>query len=354
MPLGCQILPNGLPDPTLPQPRVVEVTEEAGAATTWSLVFDVSIADDDIALLSDARLGPDARIGVQVADGDSVVTLVSGPVTQQRISLVSGGDGSQLEVIGGDASTALGREAKVRVWPATTDAAAIGQIVTTAGMNPAGVQLPAGITHSDQKNALVQRESDLHLVQRLARRNGCWFWIEYDRLTGLPSAQVRRPPVDQPPLAELSLAGSQRNIDEVVIQWDVDRVVATDANNRDGFASVDQSGGVDRSPLAPLGALALADIVKAPRRARLSVAVDDAGDLITRSEAALIDEGWFATATVSVRMRRLGKLLRVPGTVQLSGVGTRHSGTWLIARVVHRVDDDDHLMTVTLVRNGWN
>jgi phage protein D len=354
MPLGCQILPNGLPDPTLAQPGLVEVTEAVGAATTWSLFYDVQIDDGDISLLSEPRLGPEALVALQVADGDSTAMLVRGPVTQHRISVVTGGDGSQLEVIGGDATTAMGREVKVRVWPTVTDAGAIIDILSAAEIGVSGVALPASITHTETKNALVQRESDLHLVRRLARRNGCWFWIRHDKLTGLPMAQVTRPPVAMPPLIVLHLAGAERNIDEAAIEWNIERVVATEADNRDGFSAADQKGGVLRSPLVPMGDKALADITKAPRRARLSMPVDDAGDLIVRSEAALIDEGWFVTATVTARMRRLKSLIQVAATVALQGAGKRHSGTYIVARVVHRIDDEDHLMTATLVRNGWN
>lgn len=354
MALGCSILPNGLPDPTLAQPPIVEVTEAVGAATTFSLFFDVGISDGDIALLSEDRLGPEAEIAIRVADGDDSAVLVRGPVTRQRIFVTTGGDGSQLEVIGGDVTIALAREAKVKVWPSTTDAAAISEILGAAAIDPGDVDLPTSVTHTDTKNALVQREPDLHLIRRLANRNGCWFWIDYDKTTGLPSAHVRRPPVDEAPAVELHLAGADRNIDDVVIEWDVERVVAADADNRDGFSATDQSCAVDRSPLSPLADKAFAEIVTKPRRARLSMPVDDAGDLITRSEAALIEQGWFVTAIVTARARRLRRVLRAGTVVALHGAGKRHSGNYLVERVVHRIDDDDHLMTATLVRNGWN
>ena len=354
MPLGCQILPNGFPDPTLVQPAIVEITEMIGATTTFSLFYDVEIADGDLALLSDDRLGPEAEIAIRAADGDDSAILVRGPVTQQRISVVTGGEGSKLEVIGGDATVALGREAKIKVWPSVTDAGAITEVLGAAGITPTGVKLPSSVSHDEKKNALVQREPDLHLVRRLARRNGCWFWIEYDKLTGLPSAHVQRPPVDGTPTIELHLATEKRNIDSAVIEWDVERVVSTDADNRDGFSSSDQSASVERSPLSPLAARSLADIVKKPRRARLSIPVDDAGDLIVRGEAALIDEGWFVSVTLTARARRIKRVIRIASVVALHGAGKRHSGKYLVQRVVHRIDDDDHLMTATLVRNGWN
>jgi hypothetical protein len=353
MPQGCEVLPNAAPDTSLAQPARVEVTEAVGAATTFSLFYDFHIEDGDLALLKQDKLGPEAEIAIRVPDGDASAVLVRGPVTRQRISVLTGGEGSVLEVIGADATVELARELKVHVWPDTTDAAAISELLSSAGL-AAQVDLPTTVTHAETKNSLVQREPDLHLIRRLARRNGCWLWLEYEPTSALPTAHVERPPVGQPAAAKLYLAGEQRNIDEAVIEWDVERVVASDADDRDVFGATDMDGSVDRSPLTGLADQALADIVSKPRKARLTAPVDDAGDLMARSEAALIEEGWFVRATLSVRARVLKQVVRAPSVVELHGAGSRHSGKYMVSRVVHRIDDDDHWMDVTLVRNGWN
>ncbi|MDB5946980.1 MAG: hypothetical protein JWQ33_2006 [Ramlibacter sp.] len=350
---GCQVLPNGAPDASLAQPARIEVTEAVGASTTFSLFYDFHIEEGDLPLLKEGRLGPEAEIALQVRDGDGPAVLVRGPVTRQRISVLTGGEGSVLEVIGADATVVLAREPKVHVWPSTTDAAAITELLAAAGLAPK-VDLPSTVVHVEARNALVQREPDLHLIRRLARRNGCWLWLEYDPVTAVPTAHVQRPPVNLPVALKFHLAGADRNIDEATIEWDVERVVAADADGRDVFGATDMEGAVDRSPLTGLANQALADIVAKPRKARLSVATDDAGDLLVRSEAALIEDGWFVRATLRTRARVLKRVVRAPSVVELNGAGSRHSGKYVVARVAHRIDDDDHWMDVTLVRNGWN
>ena len=354
MPQGCAVLPNGVPDPTLVQPARVEVIEAVGASTTFRLFFDFRIEDGDLPLLKEPRLGPEAEIALRVPDGPlAFQVLVRGPVTQQRISIVTGGAGSVLEVIGADATIALAREHKVNVWPSTTDSAAIIQLLAAAGLAPL-VSLPSTVVHVETKNALVQREPDLHLIRRLARRNGCWLWLEYDPVAALPIARVERPPVDQPPALQLHLAGPNRNIEEATIEWDVERVVAADASHRDPFSASELDGAAERSPLNGLADQAVADIVSAPRKARLAMPVDDAGDLLGRSEAALIEAGWFVRASLRVRGRVLKRVVRAHSVVEVLGAGTRHSGKYIVSRVMHTIDDDDHLMDVTLMRNGWN
>jgi hypothetical protein len=194
----------------------------------------------------------------------------------------------------------------------------------------------------------------LHLIRRLARRNGCWLWLEYDPVAAIASARVERPPVNKPVALHLRLGGDERNVDAVLIEWDVERVVSAESDNRDVFGATDMDGAVERSPLTGLADRALADIVSKPRSARLTIPVDDAGDLIVRGEAALIEDGWLVSVTLEICASVLKRVVRVPNVVKLHGAGSRHSGKYIVSKVVHRIDDDDHLMNVTLIRNGWN
>jgi hypothetical protein len=353
MPQGCEVLPNAAADKSLVQPARVEVTEAVGASTTFSLFYDFHIEDGDLALLKEDKLGAEADIALRVHDGTAPAVLVRGPVTRQRISVVTGGEGSVLEVTGADVLLALGREHKVHVWPSASDADAITSLLGGAGLE-AKVKLPSTVVHTEARRALVQREPDLHLVRRLARRNGCWLWLEYEPAFATPTVHVARPPVDQPAALSFHLAGPKRNIDQATFEWDVERVVATDASGRDMFGAADIDGSVARSPLTGLATHALADIVKATRKARLTATAIDAGDLVARSEAALIEDGWFVSVTLQARARVLGRIVRAPSVVELHGAGSRHSGKYMVARVMHRIDDDDHWMDVTLIRNGWN
>lgn len=299
-------------------------------------------------------LGPESELAIRVADGSAgSAVLVSGPVTHQRIGIVNGGSGSVLEVVGADFLIGLARETKVVVWPKTTDSATVSSVLDGVPVD-SNVVIESEASHDDTKHALVQRESDLHLIRRLARRNGCWIWVEYDPTTLARKVRVERPPVDASPMFDLFIAGPNSNIDGVDIFWDVERVVSTDATARDVFGATDIDGATARSPLTGLARHALADIVKNTRKARLSMPVDEAGELVARSEAALIEEGWFVRVNATVSARRLKGVVRAHTVVALHGAGTRHSGHYLVSRVVHRIDDVDHWMDVTLIRNGWN
>lgn len=352
MPQGVEVLIEGAPDLAFRAPTRVTVNEAVNTSSTFSLSYDFQIEDQDFPLLTDSRVGPESDVGVRVEDQGLNLVLARGPMTRQRIRVLTGGEGSVLEAIGADLTVTLAREVKSQVWNETTDAAAIAQLLSAAAITPK-VDLAGSLTHSDTKHTLVQRESDLHFIRRLVRRQGGWMWLEYDPATALPSARIERPPVEGPTLATLHLAGPERNFDEFNIEWDAERVVAAESAHRDPFADSDLDGAVARSPLAAMADLMLADIVKSPRKARLTTPVDDAGDLIVRSEAALIEAGWFVTAQATVRKSVVQRVLRPASIVEVHGAGRRHSGRYLVLGVVHRIDDDEHWMDLSLVRNAW-
>jgi phage protein D len=352
MSMGFDILHDGMVDPALPLASRVEIVEEVGCWTTYRLHYSFNIQEGDLALLTYDQIRPEREIAVRVLDGVTPAILVRGPVVQHDIDVLSGGEGSMVTVSGGDLTVAMGRECRVRNWPSTTDAAAAIDVLGDHSLAPM-VDLPNTVVHEESHNSLLQRESDLQFVRRIARRNGCWFWLTYDPL-GMATAHLKRPPVGEAPSADLIVNGTGCNVQLASLHVNFERPVMADAMHFDGGSLETMNGDVDRSPLTGLATYALADIVTSARRSQLSVPVDDTSDLIARSQAALIDAGWFVTAKVTARQSVLGKILRANTVVNLNGIGSRHSGKYLVARVAHDIGPGDDIMTVTLTRNGWN
>jgi phage protein D len=337
-------------DAQLAQASVVEVLERMGEPTTFRMRYEVDIKDGDLPMLKDGRLDPGSVIQVLSLKDGVADCLVKGPVHGQQIRFLHGGTGSYVDVMGSDTSVVMDRAVKAKVWDSVRDSDVFSQVVATYGFAADAEDTPA--KHVESKHTLVQNDSDLRFVRRLARRNGCLFWLSADP-TGSQTAHFRRPPLDGSPSTGLAINLAQPNLNALDISWDVERPSSAVGWELDLGDKSKIDGSVDRSPQKVLGDKGLADITGDTRSALIVAPVDDAGDLKSRGEAALIESDFFVTATGETTAHALGAVLRAHTVVNLQGIGTRHSGPYFVSSVRHLIDATTHRMEFELMRNGW-
>jgi phage protein D len=351
MSLGALVSAAGIVDSGFPQPTSLLVDEGFMRPATFTLSYDTNIQDGDLAPLSHDALGPDCPVVIQVSVDGQMETLMKGSVLRQAASLQAGGEGS-LDVMGADATADMNREFRTKVWNDSTDAMIVQQILGQYGFIPQTDSTTG--THSESMHSLVQRETDLQFVHRLARRNGFWFWLRADGTGNLLTAHFRKPPLDDDSGVTLSIRNGQANVDDLALHWDTDRPTAVDAKQFDLVSLSANDGSLTRSPLNALGAKALADIVQHPRTTQLAIPASDQADLQARAESLLVESGWFVSARLTAKLSVLKKVVRAHSVVTLDGVGARHSGKYLVSGVLHDIRDSDHVMTIDLIRNAWN
>jgi hypothetical protein len=350
MGLAAAIAVNDDVDASLGAATWIEVYERLGRPTDYRIRFEVEIGSSDFDLLIDARLDVGSVLSVVVPDRTGSQCLVKGPVGAQRIHFEHGGSGSYVEVGGSDTSIILDRQAKSAIWANGTDGDAVTSIVSSAGLVPDVAATPAG--HFEAKHAMVQRESDLSFVQRLARRNGYAFWVTCDG-DGVQTAHFKPPPVDASPSATLTINVTTPTLDSLDLRWDVERPTSVEGSQLDLANLDDIDGSRSDAPLAPLGSADLAAITGDTRSIFLAAPVDDAGDLLARSAGALVDSCFFIRATGETHFDLLGQAIRAHTVVDLQGAGSRHSGKYLVGGVRHTIDSDTYRMELELLRNAW-
>lgn len=350
MGLGASIAVDGKVDDQLGGATWVEVHERAGEPSTFRIRYELDIGRGDVPLLVDPRIDAGSKLSVLVPSGGTTYCLVKGPVHGQHIHLEHGGPGSWVEVRGADSASAMDREARAAVWAEATDSDVVANIAQRHGLVP-DVETTQ-TRHSEKKHTLVQRESDLQFVHRLARRSGRLFWVSADA-RGIETAHFKRPSLGDPPAAKLEINQAAPKVQSLDITWDAERPTRIVAHQLDLNSKGDIDGGVDRSPLAALAKRDLAASTGDTRSAFLAAPADDVGDLRARAEGALIEALWFVRLTCEVRLDSLGALVRAPGVVELLGAGKRHSGRWFVAAVRHTIDPALHRMELDLARNAW-
>ncbi len=330
----------------------IEIHERMGEPTTFRMRFEVEIDDDDVDWVSDERLSVGSTLIVTTTVGDTKECLVKGPVHGQRIHLAHGGAGSLVEVRGTDALVEMDREARSHQWKDATDSEVVQQILQKYGLSTDVSNTKS--KHQEDKHTLIQRESDLGFVRRLARRNGCLFWLTFDPEGTVGTAHFKRPPVDGTPRTKLSINVDTPTIDEIQIEWDVERPTSFEAMHVDLNDKKKLDGSTKKSPLAALGERDLASITGDKRSMFLAAPIDEAGDLVARTEGAAIESSWFVRATCSTNVETLGAIVHAHAVVELEGAGSRHSGKYFVASVKHTIDPALHAMEIELVRNAWS
>lgn len=356
MGLGIAVQVSGSTDSDLSEASSVEVYERMGEPTRFRLSYALSISEGDLPLLKDSRIEAGAELAVVVPIEGQDQVLVRGPVCGQRIQLVHGGSESWVEVEGRDLSIAMNREMRAEIYSGVSASDVVRTILDRYGLQPDVEDTDGQFT--EEKHALVQRDTDLRFVRRLAQRCGFQFWVTASA-DGTATAHFRRPKLDGEPAALLKINSDAPNLAQLNLDWDVERPTTAVATQLSLNDKSDIDGQVARSPLGPLGAQGLLDITGDTRTVQIVAPVDEAGDLKGRGEGALIDWGWFIRATCETSLRALGKqsgvgkLLRAHSVVELQGAGSRHSGRYYVCGVRHEISASGHIMKLELIRNGW-
>ena len=350
MGLGIAIEVGGSADADLANATWVEVTERMGEMTTYRIRYDFDVSEGDFPMLTDSRTDPGSELTIIEPVNGRHNCLVRGPVASQHIHLAHGSAGSWVEVHGADNSIRMDRESKAAIWSDISDSDAVNSILSSYGFVPDIA--PTDAQHMETKHTLVQRDTDLQFVRRQARRNGFLFWITCDA-EGNETAHFKRPQLEGNDGPELIVNLVNNNLQWFDLDWDVEKPTSATATDVDLSDASGLDGSVNKSPLNPLGAQSLADIVTDTRSLHLVTPSDSAGDLQSRSEGALIEAGWFIRGRCQTTLSALQNLVRAHTVVQVSGLGSRHSGKYFVAAVKHTIDQSEHRMDIELVRNAW-
>lgn len=350
MTLSAAIAVNGTVDDSLGVATWIEVHEQMGKPTTYRLRYEIEIGSSDFDLLVDSRVDAGSALSILVPGRAGNECLVKGPVGAHRIHFEHGGSGSYVEVHGSDTAITMDREAKSTLWTDLTDSDAVTSILGAYGLVPDVDTTSAG--HFEAKHTMVQRESDLSFVRRLARRNGFLFWITADAV-GIETAHFKKVPVSDAPAVTLTINQSPPGIEQLDLRWDVERPTSVESVQVDLNTTNDLSGSTSDPPLAPLGTDDLSTITGDTRSILLSAPVDDAGDLQARANGALVDALFFIRANGETTIERTGQPIRAHSVIEIQGAGSRHSGKYFVAGVRHTIDAVTHRMELELLRNSW-
>jgi len=360
----------------------VEVDESMDMPAAIEITVPVSRSSGgDLTYVSDARFAPMAQVAVVATAGGSgaqgvaagavgaVASAVGGGsaptaaqcifdgyVLSQKIHLETGITNSTVTVWGQDACWLMNQTETVREWVDVTDSDVAATIFGNYGITPSDQNSQDDSpSHTEDSHSLMQHGSDIAFLRMLARRSGKVCRVACADKPGARTGYFAMPNLQGDPAVTIDL-NDQTNwtISACDLEWDATRPTAVVAREA-LFSDSDPNGAVgdtSDSGLTSLGDRTLAAFAGQPMTVLLATAVDSAGELTQRAQGVLRDSGWFVRCECETDVERLGVVLRAGMLVALAGIGSLHSGTWIVWTVRHRLSKEGHKMTFTLLRNA--
>ncbi|MBA3894066.1 MAG: phage late control D family protein [Gemmatimonadales bacterium] len=265
--------------------------------------------------------------------------LVRGYVTRVTPRFTADEEQSVLEIAGMDGSMLMDREEKLKDWPNKKDSDIAREILDSYGFT-AEVE-NTEVDHDEALSTVIQRETDLQFLQRLAKRNGFHCYVE--GTTGY----FRRVPSDnqtQPVLAvhfgeATNLVNFTATVDALrptnIAMYQVDRF------NKEVLVAEVEAG--TREVLGRLDAAALLrGSVEAGQIYVAKNAATGTPEMTALCQGLFRAGSWFVEGEGEINAAAYAHVLRPRALVTIKGVGETYSGVYYVCLVRHVLTRDSY------------
>ncbi|MEU1668412.1 contractile injection system protein, VgrG/Pvc8 family [Streptomyces sparsogenes] len=326
----------------------VELDEDLAGMFRISLALLLA-TDGSWPYLDDARFALWRRVVVTAGLEDEPTRLIAGYITHLRPDFGERLDQCRLDIWGMDASVLMDRADRVKAWPNKKDSDIAAEVFESYGLT--AETSDTEVVHDEQVSTIIQRETDIQLLRRLALRNGFECFVDADKGYFRPAATDSGP---QPVLAVHF--GEETNVDRFRLEANAltpADVTMTQIDHISGDV-LDARAESDHRPA--LGA-DRASALKAPRGEsgvlRVARTVTTGAPEMSALCQGLYDCGeWFVTAEGEVAANQYGTVLMPRRTVLIKGLGETFSGTYYVTHVTHRFTADGYTQSFRAKRNA--
>jgi phage protein D len=279
--------------------------------------------------------------------------LISGYITHVKPAFDPDPTQCTLEIWGMDGSVLMDREQKLFAWPNAKDSDIASQIFDLYGFASVPKDTEAiedtQVRHNEVVSTILQRETDIQFLKRLALRNGFECYVE--GTTGY----FRKPQMgatSQPVLAVHF--GEETNVNRLSIEVNaltpanvtMFQVDLTSKGTLEAAATTSQQPalGATRSFL-PAG------IAEGQMYVSMNVTTGFP-EMAALCQGLLHEAEWFVTAEGEIAGNQYGHVLKPHGTVTIKGVGETYSGIYYVTHVTHTFTSSGYTQSFRAKRNA--
>lgn len=291
--------------------------------------------------VDDERLRAWKKVQILAGFDSDVEELITGYVTHVKPRFEPDPAECSLEIWGMDESVLLDREEKLKDWPNKKDSDVAREIFQLYGFDVSGVE-DTEVIHDEAISTIIQRETDMQFLKRLALRNGYVCYVENGK------AFFRPPQVDAEPQPLLAVHfGDETNVDRLRIEVNaltpahvaMSQVDPASKEVLEAAAEISQ-----QIAFGEVGADALLAAGISPGRVQVAMnATTGTPEMAGLCQGLFHRAEWFVTAEGEVVSSDYGHVLKPRLPVTVKGVSETHSGVYFVCHVTH-----------TFHANGYN
>jgi phage protein D len=343
------IVLEGVPrDDLVPDVVEIEVEEDVDVADVFSVRLALTTrSDGSWPYVDDPDLAPWRQLRIDAGYPGAVETIVDGFITNLEMLLGSQGEG-HLELSGMDRSAALDVADKQLAWANKADSDIAREIFSAYGLQ-ADVE-PTAAVHAEATSTVLQSETDIRFLRRLAARNGFECRVRGE------TASFRAPNLQEPPQKPLAVAfGQETNLVDLTVRVDATPPDVAEIRRVDPIEKREETKALTETPRRLLGRTPLARLrgtqpaadVLVRRHAAISIA-----DMEARLSGAYVSADRFVVADGQVDPRAYRAVLRSGRLVTIKGAGEAFSGLYYVRRVRHTFTTEGYTQSFSAHRNA--
>jgi phage protein D len=306
-------------------------------------------SDGTWTFLDDDRLKLWKPVEVRASIDDDETQLILGYITQITMHLDPDQGSSYVEIMGMDATCLMSLEEKIKAWPNKADSDIAREIFSHYQLSATVDE--TGVVHDETAATIIQRDTDIQFLKRLARRNG--FECCVKGTTGLFRKPVLSAP-SQPVMA--AHFGPDTNLGVIDARVNALRPMRVEMHQIDAIGKQMQAASAHAGEQKQLGrdaalSLAVPKGVQSKMFVKHEVAVNQ--QEMQNLCRALFDEAeWFAQASGEVDTATYGAILETMQPVPVKGAGEMFSGVYYVTSVTHRFDFKGYKQQFAARRNA--
>jgi late control gene D protein (GPD) len=331
----------------LPDVAELEVEEQVDAADVFRIrLTSAQLADGSWRHLEDPDLAIWNRIAIQAGYPDNHELLIDGYITHVDVALSgSGAADSFVELSGTDASVVMDLQDRQVAWPNKKDSDIAQAIFDAYGLS--WEVEDTELLHAERLATILQSETDIRFLQRLAARNGFECFVRGNR------GYFRSANLQDPPQRPLTVPVGNLT----TLRFAVDGTPPTELEIRrlDPFEKREDREVLSALPERQLARRSLATLrgdTRPGRRLLRQQPTVSRQELQARLRAGYAGASGFAVASGELDGRSYGAVLRSRRLVAIGGAGPSHSGHYYVTRVRHVFSGDSYVQSFEARRNA--